>query len=586
MTIHSRFLFLSSVLALSPAVLPAQVPQLLHHQGRVQVDGTNFNGSGQFKFALVGGPVPTTHWSNNDTSVNGSEPSAAVTLPVANGLYSVALGDTALANMNPVPSWVFTNSEVRLRVWFNDGVLGSQLLTPDQRITAVGYAMIAANVPNGVITAEKLAAGAVTAEKIAAGTVTGSQIADNGIDSTRLADDIDLGSASVDGRLDVFRTAAGTPAISLIGNGSQISTYGSDGQEQARLWGAGWGELLLHDNSAQNYTTAQLVAQENLFFGLPFPALLPSPGGALRLSLGTTNRVYLKAGTSGGQLSLYQNDGGLGLLLDGDDQGAGAITVRSTNGSTRVLIDGENSGGGAIEVRRANGANAVTIDGASSQISTYGSDGQEQIRLWGSSYGELLLRDSSTENRTAVRLSANGTAGGVLQLYRNDGTATVTIDADVSGEGRVTTQVLQITGGSDLSEQFDIAAVDTELKPGLIVSIDPENPGRLLTSSSAYDKTVAGIVSGAGGVKPGMLMGQHGTAANGQHPVALTGRVYCWVDADHGAIRPGDLITTSNTPGHGMKVTDHARAQGAVIGKAMSSLAAGRGLVLVLVSLQ
>jgi hypothetical protein len=46
------------------------------------------------------------------------------------------------------------------------------------------------------------------------------------------------------------------------------------------------------------------------------------------------------------------------------------------------------------------------------------------------------------------------------------------------------------------------------------------------------------------------------------------------------------MITTSDTPGHGMKVTDHSLAQGAIIGKAMSSLASGRGLVLVLVSLQ
>jgi hypothetical protein len=62
--------------------------------------------------------------------------------------------------------------------------------------------------------------------------------------------------------------------------------------------------------------------------------------------------------------------------------------------------------------------------------------------------------------------------------------------------------------------------------------------------------------------------------------------VYCWVDASKGSIRPGDLITTSDTPGHGMKVKDHRKAQGAVIGKAMSSLDQGKGLVLVLVSMQ
>jgi hypothetical protein len=146
--------------------------------------------------------------------------------------------------------------------------------------------------------------------------------------------------------------------------------------------------------------------------------------------------------------------------------------------------------------------------------------------------------------------------------------------------------VLEITGGSDLSERFDINAGDLEPEPGMLVSIDPANPGELVLSTSAYDRTAAGVISGAGGVNPGMLMGQAGSIANGKHPVALTGRVYCHVDASFGEIEPGDLITTSSTPGHGMKVGDHDQAQGAIIGKAMTGLKEGRGLVLVLVSLQ
>jgi hypothetical protein len=81
-------------------------------------------------------------------------------------------------------------------------------------------------------------------------------------------------------------------------------------------------------------------------------------------------------------------------------------------------------------------------------------------------------------------------------------------------------------------------------------------------------------------------MSQEGTLADGKHPVALTGRVYCNVDAAAAPIQPGDLITTSDIPGYGMKAVDHDRAQGAIIGKAMTSLESGRGQVLVLVSLQ
>ncbi len=151
-----------------------------------------------------------------------------------------------------------------------------------------------------------------------------------------------------------------------------------------------------------------------------------------------------------------------------------------------------------------------------------------------------------------------------------------------------TVGALTITGGADLSEQFDIKRAKKDLlpTPGMVVSIDPESPGELMISNKAYDRRVAGIISGAGGVKPGMLMGQKDSEADGGTPVALTGRVYAWADASASAIEPGDLLTTSDVVGHAMKVTDYEKAQGAIIGKAMSSLDKGKGLVLVLVTLQ
>ncbi len=153
-------------------------------------------------------------------------------------------------------------------------------------------------------------------------------------------------------------------------------------------------------------------------------------------------------------------------------------------------------------------------------------------------------------------------------------------------EGTGTVNILEITGGSDFAEDFNVND-SSDVEPGTVVVIDAENAGQLKVSQTAYDRTVAGIVSGAGGLSVGMRMGQKGTVADGDHPVALSGRVYCKVDATLAAVAPGDLLTTSNTPGHAMKVLDHAQATGAIIGKAMTPLAQGEtGLVLVLVSLQ
>jgi hypothetical protein len=150
----------------------AQVPQIISYQGRVAVTGTNFDGTGQFRFALVSSNASTTYWTND----GNSPPVAAVPLTVTKGLYSVLLGDVTISNMTQaIPPSVFSNSDVRLRVWFNDAVHGSQQLAPDQRIAAVGYAMVAATVPDGSITSSKIATGAVTSAQLADGIAIGSR---------------------------------------------------------------------------------------------------------------------------------------------------------------------------------------------------------------------------------------------------------------------------------------------------------------------------------------------------------------------------------------------------------------------------
>jgi hypothetical protein len=546
-----------------------QVPQLIHYQGRVAVGGTNFDGSGQFKFALVNGAGGITYWSNDGTSVAGSQPTALITLTVTRGLYAVLLGDVTIPGMTQViPSSVFANPDVRLRVWFNDGVTGFQLLSPDQRIAAVGYAMMSATVPDGSIGTAKLADGAVTSTKLAPGAVT----------SASLGDTVALGATNIAGRLDVYRTTANTPAISLIGNNSQISTYGSDGLEQARLYGVSWGELLLYNNRAGNENAVDLSANGSV-------------GGLLNLK--NTNgsvRASLTGANTGGLLTLYQADGGIGVVVDGEDAGAGSISIRSTNGATRVLLDGDSGGHGFVGVYATDGGSA-TASSANSQggtFSVYEEDGTLTTLIHNvSDAGVVSVRNSSgVELGYMWGRNSAGQTGGQIGLKNNLGVQTITLDADNLGDGKITTQVLQITGGSDLSEQFDVKPLNDDLQPGMIVCIDPAQPGQLVTSTKEYDKTVAGVLSGAGGVKTGMMMGHVGTAADGKHAVALTGRVYCLVDATKGAILPGDLITTSSTPGHGMKVRNHKKAQGAIIGKAMSPLASGKGLVLVLVSLQ
>ena len=160
------------------------------------------------------------------------------------------------------------------------------------------------------------------------------------------------------------------------------------------------------------------------------------------------------------------------------------------------------------------------------------------------------------------------------------GTNSPAAKLDVNGTARV--KVLEIMG-ADLAERFPVS---DKVDPGMVVEIDPNNPGQLRLSQGAYNRRVAGVVSGANGFPAGAILGNlpgHEDAP----AIALTGRVWVHCDTSNAPIEPGDLLTTSATPGHAMKVSDFAKGQGAIIGKAMTGLESGStDLVLVLVSLQ
>ena len=89
----------------------------------------------------------------------------------------------------------------------------------------------------------------------------------------------------------------------------------------------------------------------------------------------------------------------------------------------------------------------------------------------------------------------------------------------------------------------------------------------------------------AGGINTGLTLHQDGTL-EGDLVVAIAGRVYCTAEARSAPIKPGDLLTTSSVAGHCMKAADRDHSYGAVIGKALTGLDKGEGLVLVLVNLQ
>ena len=107
-----------------------------------------------------------------------------------------------------------------------------------------------------------------------------------------------------------------------------------------------------------------------------------------------------------------------------------------------------------------------------------------------------------------------------------------------------------ILSNADCAEEFTISS--TQIEPGYLVVLKDED--RVTSSNREYDKRVAGVISGTGKYKPGIILDKKDTPSLVKRlPVALMGKVYCKVVAEPSPIEIGDLLTTSNLKGHAMK---------------------------------
>ena len=163
---------------------------------------------------------------------------------------------------------------------------------------------------------------------------------------------------------------------------------------------------------------------------------------------------------------------------------------------------------------------------------------------------------------------ANGTGSTLAFTVFNNG------DVETPGDIRLL--------NADCAEDFTISGADS-VEPGTVMVLGDED--LLEPSQHAYDKRVAGVISGAGTYKPGIVLDKQPSQAN-RSPVALLGKVFCKVDARYAPIAVGDLLTTSETLGHAMKAADPFQAFGSVIGKALRPLREGQGLIPILIALQ
>lgn len=290
---------------------------------------------------------------------------------------------------------------------------------------------------------------------------------------------------------------------------------------------------------------------------------LNSAGRALIGGAGADGEIFIRDGR--GERRIMIDGGSASIQVGGAGAGAKLI-LRDDGGEQRILLDGEHAAA-QIGGNGRNGSLTLHAAGAGDKASPRSSRihaEAEGARLWvggNGADGDIMLFASDVD-RSAIADVAELTERASIHLNGQDG--------DI------------VLRNADCAEEFDVAP-GHEIVPGVVVVIGEHN--RIEPCARAYDRRVVGVVSGAGGFRPGLLLDRK-QGADPRMPVALMGKVGCWVDASHGAIEAGDLLTASPTIGHAMRVADPQRAIGAVIGKALGACREGRAVISILATLQ
>ena len=297
-----------------------------------------------------------------------------------------------------------------------------------------------------------------------------------------------------------------------------------------------------------------------------------------------------------------RNFGANGFGLYDDTSGrhyfSGSLGLRTT--SPRAPIESVGGTVGVWGIGKGNtivaGYQAGVYGEGQKGTGTFGVDAAGVIGASGGGYGVQGITTTGIsgvtgQNNTSGNIGYLGGAAAAVQgnavssssfggYFANSAGGGVALKAD----GLAQVKTLQILG-ADLAESFPVAGQEP-VEPGTVLALGDGQDGELKVADEAYSRRVAGVVSGANGLNAGVVLKGDSFEGAGQAAVALSGRVWVKCDASKAPIRVGDLLTTAERPGHAMVATDRDRGLGAILGKAMSTLETGTGMVLVLVSLQ
>jgi len=589
------------MLTIAPAAGAVPLGTAFTYQGQLQEGGTPPSGSCDFQFKLFDAPSSASPPAGGN--MVGSD-QVITNVAVTDGVFAVLLNDTG--QFGPT---AFAGENRWLQIGVTCPSTGSQIFTalsPRQALTAAPYALyapaagLASSVTcTGCVNATALAGGAVGPTKIAAG-AAGQVLTTTGPGTV------------------AWQAPSATGDITAVSAGSGLTGGGSSGAVQlsASFGGNGGASTVArsdHDHSGQTWTTANLTGLRiELTTGSPDSRALHGQSPAGTGVLGETNTGTGVSGVSKKGAGVFGQTNSAGdILAVAGVQGLGNCAdcvgvsgkVAADAGVHARGVDGESlqgigvqgysaSGAGVFGFSGLNGIGVRARAGRGSGLDAHSETGigvlgasDEGPGVYGSSTtdtGVVAASDSgpglTTVSGSGVALVATGTSANLIEAYKS-GRPSVR-KFYVSNTGEVFAAGAFHANGADVAE---VVPTSDHLEAGDVVEIDPLHSGQFRRASTANSTGVAGVVS----TRPGLALREADApgVADDAPQLALVGRVPVKVSAEHGPIRPGDLLVAGATPGRAMRAPEHP-AVGSVVGKALGALPSGIGTMQMLVMLR
>jgi len=515
---------------------PPATSQFRYNYGFVETTGSNATarvtvydstGSslGSKDYAL--GPYEVRQYAFADEFPGVSSTNVRLAVSVIAGSGKAIAFGSGLANTSNDPS--------TFEMSFDEALLagGITSVAHDATLTGDGTGLSPLGIANGGVSNGKLASNAVTTDKIANGTITGDDISQS--TEVRVQRLYAGGFTAAD--IGVLGWSTSTKGVIGIHSDSGVPL----GSRNDGVWG--------YTNDASSAGVYGSHASN----GVAVMGEIPGTATASKAVYGLVNSTSPSSFSSGVR-GENKGTGTSGIGVWGSHAGSGwGVYGTSTSGPGVYALGGGSARANAA-LRATNGNTSGGMAAYINNNSNYATahffnDGSGEVLYLQADGGLFIKAVNKAENDTKFRVDYNGNV-------RADGTF-ASPAADFA-------ELLPSCGG---------------LEPGDLVAIGPD--GALTLTDAPMQTNVAGIYS----TKPAFLGGETDDVSGDRIPLAIVGIVPVKASAENGAIRPGDLLVASATPGHVMRCGDSSFCGGAVVGKALSQLEDGTGIVTTLVSL-